>query len=206
MESTPPVYSKAPVVSTPVTFNSERNIQAIDATTRSDDSFSDLQATQHFEFGMTGTSNLAAAGYTVYMLVRKVEIESTPLDNIQNQYRLMSNANSLPPIQYLPENRQLDGVSNFLAFSDSIVSTAHGYGLELGYLNGSIPRPPANVAPAVLATGPNPGQNNNPTANAALAAPAVAGSSSQPTTPSVFATMFDLGTDLGDIEGKLIPF
>ncbi|KAJ3718889.1 hypothetical protein C8R42DRAFT_711147, partial [Lentinula raphanica] len=73
----------------------------------------------------------------------------------------MSNANNLPPIQNLPENRQLDGVSNFLAFSDTIVSTVRGYGLE-GYIDGSITRPAAGMAPALLAAGPNPGQPTFP--------------------------------------------
>ncbi|KAJ3968822.1 hypothetical protein EV361DRAFT_870548 [Lentinula raphanica] len=170
----------------------------------------------------------------------------------------MSNANNLPPVQHLPENRQLDGVANFLAFRDSIVSTVRGYGLE-GYLDGSIPRPPANVAPAVLAAGPNPGQNvipvstannsatpseaewelrnarvasrrghskikcwapgggaegqappnyklpnklgfknnSNASSYATVTAP-ITSSSTQQAAPSVFATMFDLGTDLGE--------
>ncbi|KAJ3719312.1 hypothetical protein C8R42DRAFT_643569 [Lentinula raphanica] len=138
----------------------------------------------------------------------------------------MSNANNLPPVQHLPKNRQLDGVANFLAFRDSIVSTVRGYGLE-GYLDGSIPRPPANVAPAVLAAGPNPGQNvipikcwapgggaegqappnyklpnklgfkNNSNASSYATVTAPIASSSAQAAPSVFATMFDLGTDLG---------
>ncbi|KAJ3836801.1 hypothetical protein F5878DRAFT_506444, partial [Lentinula raphanica] len=69
----------------------------------------------------------------------------------------MSNSASLPPIQNFAENRQLEGTSNFLAFSDSVVSTARGYGLE-GYLNGSIPRPNVTTAPAVMAAGAAPGQ------------------------------------------------
>ncbi|KAJ3824815.1 hypothetical protein F5880DRAFT_1505947, partial [Lentinula raphanica] len=68
----------------------------------------------------------------------------------------MSATNALPSIQYFAENRQLDNVGNFLSFSDSIISLARGYGLE-GYLDGSIPRPNANSAPALMAAGPNPG-------------------------------------------------
>ncbi|KAJ3742759.1 hypothetical protein EV360DRAFT_76678, partial [Lentinula raphanica] len=69
----------------------------------------------------------------------------------------MSNSNSLPPIQTFAESRQLDNITNFLSFSDSIISITRGYGLE-GYIDGSIPRPASNVAPAVLAAGAVAGQ------------------------------------------------
>ncbi|KAJ3827037.1 hypothetical protein F5880DRAFT_1475246, partial [Lentinula raphanica] len=78
----------------------------------------------------------------------------------------MSTSNSLPPIQIFVETRQLDSVVNFLSFSDSIVSITRGYGLE-GYIDGTIPRPAANVAPSLLAAGTTPGQPviPSPTAN-----------------------------------------
>ncbi|KAJ3772479.1 hypothetical protein FB446DRAFT_618112, partial [Lentinula raphanica] len=75
------------------------------------------------------------------------------------------NSNSLPPIQIFVETRQLDSVSNFLAFSDSIVSITRGYGLE-GYIDGSIPRPAGTIAPFVLAAGSTPGQPVIPTPTA----------------------------------------
>ncbi|KAJ3968998.1 hypothetical protein EV361DRAFT_964433, partial [Lentinula raphanica] len=71
-------------------------------------------------------------------------------------FRRMSANNSLPPIQSFGETRQLDSVRHFLSFSDSVISIARGYGLE-GYLDGSIPRPGTNTAPAVLAAGSTPG-------------------------------------------------
>ncbi|KAJ3833431.1 hypothetical protein F5878DRAFT_665659, partial [Lentinula raphanica] len=69
----------------------------------------------------------------------------------------MSNSNSLPPIQTFSESRQLNNITNFLLFSDSIISITRGYGLE-GYIDGSISRPASNVAPAVLAAGAVAGQ------------------------------------------------
>ncbi|KAJ3839638.1 hypothetical protein F5878DRAFT_535201, partial [Lentinula raphanica] len=77
----------------------------------------------------------------------------------------MSSSNTLPPIQIFPDSRQLDSIVNFLAFSDSIISIARGYGLE-GYIDGSIPRPAANIAPDILAAGPTPGQPVIPTPTA----------------------------------------
>ncbi|KAJ3717911.1 hypothetical protein C8R42DRAFT_586714, partial [Lentinula raphanica] len=77
----------------------------------------------------------------------------------------MSNSNSLPPIQIFIETCQLDSVANFLSFSDSVVSIARGYGLE-GYIDGTILRPAANVAPPILAAGATPGQPVIPSATA----------------------------------------
>ncbi|KAJ3777154.1 hypothetical protein FB446DRAFT_784514 [Lentinula raphanica] len=85
---------------------------------------------------------------TIQIGSRKVPLASRPVRNANT----MSNSNTLPPIQFFAEARQLDNVSNFLSFSDSIVSIARGYGLE-GYLDGTITRPAGNVAPPVLAAG-----------------------------------------------------
>ncbi|KAJ3765377.1 hypothetical protein FB446DRAFT_795111 [Lentinula raphanica] len=82
----------------------------------------------------------------------------------------MSTANTLPQIQTFAESCQLESVTNFLSFSNSIVSIARGYSLE-GYIDGTIPHPSANIAPSVLAAGATPGQpviptptsNNSPT-------------------------------------------
>ncbi|KAJ3717868.1 hypothetical protein C8R42DRAFT_644483 [Lentinula raphanica] len=123
----------------------------------------------------------------------------------------MSNSNSLPPIQTFAESRQLNNIANFLAFSDSIVSIARGYGLE-GYIDGTITRPTAS-APAVMAAGAVPGQplkcyapggdkegqappNWRPPAHmVAAAANSSASSSSAP--PAALSTVVDMGCDVG---------
>ena len=69
----------------------------------------------------------------------------------------MLNSSSLTPVQYFPESHQLDNAGNFLLFCNAVFNTAKGYGL-LSYLNGTISRPNATSAPAVLAAGANPGQ------------------------------------------------
>ncbi|KAF5368802.1 hypothetical protein D9757_012286 [Collybiopsis confluens] len=65
---------------------------------------------------------------------------------------MTSVTSSLPTIQHFPDNRQLQGVSKFLAFTDHVVSLAYGNGL-FGYLDGSIARPAGNNLPQLLAAG-----------------------------------------------------
>ncbi|KIK54000.1 hypothetical protein GYMLUDRAFT_249898 [Collybiopsis luxurians FD-317 M1] len=71
---------------------------------------------------------------------------------------MSSNSSSnLPATQYFPDNRQLDGSGMYIPFKDAVKNLTRAYGL-LGYLDGRIPRPSANAAPAVLAGGPIAGQ------------------------------------------------
>ncbi|KAF5390463.1 hypothetical protein D9757_005175 [Collybiopsis confluens] len=65
---------------------------------------------------------------------------------------MTSVTSSLPTIQHFPDNCQLQGVSNFLAFTDHVISLAYGNGL-FGYLDGSIARPAGNNLPQLLAAG-----------------------------------------------------